>query len=470
MGLLGKLSTWLDSRRQPEEETVRQNAADRDSLLRLTLSVGQRTVGFAISWARKSEGPAAAGETSQPDDETRTMGSSVLPENDGDQAHAEDMSWEEYISPEEDNIPSFWDALDPTEREALRSVASWGTFAAGARIMQEGDQADHVMVILGGRAKVCVHENGRERVLAIRGLGQLVGERGALEVGIRSATVIALEMIWALVVETRDFAAFVSAHRRVLRLVQTQLYERRTETPEAGDRDAGNPQAQAADWAFAEPPGSDHASGYLRQPLNGENCTVFLTDVVEFGSRIRTDGDRLLIRDALFRMTQAAMQEIPGARSEDRGDGFLTVVPPTVSTARVLEQLLKKLPPALGLHNSTQRESAQFKLRLAINVGPVVSDMGVSGEAIILTARLVEAPRFKKTVTNSTACLGLIASPFVYETVIRHGTNPLDVASYSRVPVNVKESDTTAWMRLFEGPPPSPLVPRPATYEPFISQ
>lgn len=131
MGLLGKLSTWLDSRRQPEEETVRQNAADRDSLLRLTLSVGQRTVGFAISWARKSEEPAAAGETSQPDDETRTMGSSVPPENDGDQAHAEDMSWEEYISPEEDNIPSFWDALDPTEREALRSVASWGTFRPG---------------------------------------------------------------------------------------------------------------------------------------------------------------------------------------------------------------------------------------------------------------------------------------------------------------------------------------------------
>jgi Cyclic nucleotide-binding domain len=470
MGLLGKLSAWLDSRHQPEEEILRQNAADRDSLLRLTLSVGQRTVDFAISWARKSEEPAATGETSQPDDKTRTMGSSVPPENNDDRSHAEDMSWEEYISPEGDNIPSFWDALDPTEREALRSVASWGTFAAGARIMQEGDRADHVIVILGGRVKVCVHENGRERVLAIRGLGQLVGERGALEAGIRSATVIALDMVWALVVETKDFAAFVSAHQRVLGLVQTQLYERRTETPEAGDRDAGHPQARAAGRTFAEPPGGDHASGYLRQPLNGENCTVFLTDVVEFGSRIRTDGDRLLIRDALFRMTQEAMQEIPDARSEDRGDGFLTVVPPTVSTARVLEQLLKKLPSALGLHNSTQRESARFKLRLAVNVGPVVSDMGVSGEAIIVAARLVEAPHFKQAVTNSTACLGLIASPFVYETVIRHGANPRDVASYSQVRVNIKESDTTAWMRLLEAPPPSSFVRQPAKPEPFISQ
>ena len=236
MGLLGKLFARLDSRHRPPEEVLRRNAADRDSLLRLTLSVGQRTVDFVISWPRKSQEPAATGRTTQPDDEIRTMGSSAEPLNDGDQVHGGDMSWEEPVAPEEalpeDRVISFWDALDPTEREALRSVASWGTFAAGARIMQEGDRADHVIVILGGRVKVCVHENGRERVLAIRGLGQLVGERGALEVGIRSATVIALDMVWALVVETKDFAAFVSAHRRVLRLVQTQLYERRTEMPE----------------------------------------------------------------------------------------------------------------------------------------------------------------------------------------------------------------------------------------------
>ena len=99
---------------------------------------------------------------------------------------------------------SFWDVLDPTEREALRAVASLRTFAAGARLMEEGGRADHVLVILGGQAKICVDENGTERVLAIRGLGQLVGERAALEISVRSATVIALDMIWALVVQTKD--------------------------------------------------------------------------------------------------------------------------------------------------------------------------------------------------------------------------------------------------------------------------
>ena len=179
--------------------------------------------------------------------------------------------------------------------------------------------------------------------------------------------------------------------------------------------------------------------------------------MVGFGARMRTDSDRLLIREALFRMTQAAMQGMPDAQSEDRGDGFLTVVPPNVSTARVIDQLLKELPTALELHNGNQRESARFKMRLAVNVGPVVSDtMGVSGEAIIVVARLIEAPSFKQAIAESTgSSLGVIASPFVYETVIRHGADPRDVASYSEIPVEVKESDTTAWMKLFE----SAIVP-----------
>src|SRR5579862_8013282 len=76
----------------------------------------------------------------------------------------------------------FWEALTAAEREALRGVASWETFAAGTTLMAEGDKADHVVVILGGRAKVSVDEDGRERVVAVRGLGQLVGERAALQV------------------------------------------------------------------------------------------------------------------------------------------------------------------------------------------------------------------------------------------------------------------------------------------------
>lgn len=352
---------------------------------------------------------------------------------------------------------SFWGALDPTEREALRSVASWGTYAAGARIMQEGDRADHVMVILGGRAKICVNENGSERVLAVRGLGQLVGERGALQVSVRSATVVALEMVWALVVATKDFAAFITAHPRVLAIVQEQCEDRGT---------------GATSDLPAEPDQTRQTSatgqlGRWRQPLNGENCTVCLSDVVEFGARVRTDLDRLAIRKALSAMTETALWGIPGVWSEDRGDGLLTVIPPAVSTGLVLQRLLDELPTALEAHNRSHRAPARFQLRLAVNVGPVVSDaVGVSGEAIIVVARLIEAHGFKTAIARSMAAFGLIVSPFVYETVIRHGADPGEVASYSPVSVEVKESRTTAWMKLFDQLAPSWVISHPADAQP----
>jgi CRP-like cAMP-binding protein len=328
----------------------------------------------------------------------------------------------------------FWEALDPIEREAFRSVSFPRTFAAGATLIQEGDRADHVIVILNGRTKICVEENGRERVLAERGPGQLVGERGALQVSVRSASVIAMETVQALVVRTTDFAAFISAHPAVLKIVESQLYDRLTEDP--------------AD--SAEPSGILSGRPAQRlQSLSGENCTVLLSDVVGFGARTRTDEDRRLIREALFSITHAVLQGIPDVWSwDDRGDGLLTVVPPSVPTNQVIEHLHRELPAALDEHNRAYHGSARIQLRVAVNVGPVASDsMGVSGEAIIVTARLVEAPQFKMTMDASGASLGVIVSTFIYETVIKHGR---DLTGYSQVQVDVKETSVAAWLKVFD--------------------
>ena len=201
--------------------------------------------------------------------------------------------------------------------------------------MEEGEQADHVMVILGGRAKVCIDDNGTERVLALRGLGQLIGERAALEVSVRSATVIALEMVWALMVPTRDFAAFLSAHPRVRSILESQRRD-------FGKSSSGTGTAPSA-AVIGQPHDDNMAERWGRRPRSGENCTVSLTDVVDFGARTRTDGDRQSIREALFRMTRDAVRGFPEVQFEDRGDGFLTVVPPDVTTAQVISQALSKL-------------------------------------------------------------------------------------------------------------------------------
>jgi class 3 adenylate cyclase len=151
-------------------------------------------------------------------------------------------------------------------------------------------------------------------------------------------------------------------------------------------------------------------------------------------------------------MTLVALRGIPGAWSQDRGDGLLTVVPPSVPTAEVIALLHKELPDALDRHNGAAPESTRFQLRVAVNVGPVTSDtIGVSGEAIIIAARLLDAPIFKNAIAKETAKLGIIASKFVYETVIRHCLNPIDLAGYSEVQAISKESVIPAWMKLLGG-------------------
>ena len=120
----------------------------------------------------------------------------------------------------------FWGALNPAERHAFRSLARERTFASGAALMREGEPADHVIVILSGRTTISVQDNGRERIIAERGLGQLVGEQSALQVSVGSATVVASETVRALVMRADDFANFIRAHSATLGIIEGQIYRR----------------------------------------------------------------------------------------------------------------------------------------------------------------------------------------------------------------------------------------------------
>ena len=329
----------------------------------------------------------------------------------------------------------FWQELNAVEREAFRSFAYSRSFAAGARLIQEGDRTDHVFVILSGSTEIRIENYGVERVVAIRGPGQLVGERAALQISVRSASVVAVDTVHALVAQIRDFAAFISGHPRVLGIIERQAHDR-----------------YGADVLGSGASGLITA-GRPAQPrlLVGENCTVMLSDVAGFGAEWRNDEDRRMIREALFSMTHTVLEDLPDAWWwDDRGDGLLTVVLPSVPTARVVAHLHKELPAALEEHNRVCPDSARIQLRVAINVGPVTSDrMGVSGVAIIVAARLVEALVFKDAMNESGASLGIIASPFIYHSVIRHGPY---LEGYSKIPVEVKEYRTAAWMKLFDRP------------------
>jgi hypothetical protein len=71
--------------------------------------------------------------------------------------------------------------------------------------------------------------------------------------------------------------------------------------------------------------------------------------------------------------------------------------------------------------------------------------MGPSGEAITTIARLVEAPLLKQAMGTSGASLGLIATTFVYETVIKHDRS---LTGYRQVQVDVKTFHHPVWMNV----------------------
>ncbi len=114
-------------------------------------------------------------------------------------------------------------------------------------------------------------------------------------------------------------------------------------------------------------------------------------------------------------------------------------------------KLRRDLPSELRVHNRTYGEPVRIRLRVAVNVGPVMSDtIGMSGQAIISAARLLDVPVLKQAMASSGASLGIIASDFVYETAIKHAEGWADPDKYKAVQANVKESSIPAWMQIID--------------------
>jgi hypothetical protein len=346
----------------------------------------------------------------------------------------------------------FLDSLAPAVRQAFEAVADERTFPRGAIIMREGDQSNYVMVILSGWTRITVQAGRRELVIAERGPGQLVGERGAWHVHVRSATVTALDTVHALVMKTGDFASFVSAHPDVFDFVEKLIdsYPLAETTEDGEDESDDRPRAIPLPFNWMS------SAESRREQLSGENCTVLLTDVVGFGGAHRNGRDRRIVRSGALEIMRNSLGRLwDECIPEDRGDGHLIVVPPIVPTARIIERLHRELPAELRMHNHTYGEPARIRLRVAINVGPVTGDaLGMEGDAINRTARLIEAPALKEAMASTGANLGIIASTFVYDTAIKD-EELASVSEYKLVDVKVKEHNDSAWLRLVDQAPPA---------------
>lgn len=432
-------------------------------------------------------------------------------------------------------LRGFWGALTEGEQDALLTIAQEVVYPVGTILWSEGQAADQAVVIQAGSVRVSVNRDGHERIIAFRGPGDIIGERAALLLRRRSATIVAMGTVRGLRMTTQPFAAYLSGHPRVVDVLERELYDRLTEPPGRSAPPAP-PYGPAAQYgygygprngsgmqyapgtlhghetqaAYTVQPGyashSGHASqsGYAGQqayatapiPLphaqpgggqahlvpassvpyededqptqpmvisppaqagpswTGRNCTIAFTDIAGFSQSHRNDRDRLDMRRAMYALLREAFEESGvswgACHIEDRGDGALIVVPPEVPTGAVVDALTASLARRLRRHNERSSEPVRFQLRAAVHVGPVMPDPpGVSGWALIRTARLLDARPLRDRLAASGADLGFIASTFVYESVIAHGPGYVNhSAEYEPISCRVKKLKTEGWIHL----------------------
>jgi hypothetical protein len=200
-------------------------------------------------------------------------------------------------------------------------------------------------------------------------------------------------------------------------------------------------------------PTGSHAGKLGSDPLAPLNCSVLFADIASFGNPQRDDGDRRIVREALYTIMRESFE---GSRlswadcvHEDRGDGVLIVAPSTISTVPLVDPLLPLLASKLKRHNRRVADPVRIQLRVAIDVGPVVQhDNGLSGQALIHAARMLNAPILKESLATSQADLAFMASAHIYDTVIRHLSGLVDPDAFRRVCYRVKEAKITSWMYL----------------------
>jgi len=100
-------------------------------------------------------------------------------------------------------------SIDVAEGENVALIRREGRkrrYRTGATLFHEGDDSDWIGLIVKGRVKIsCYGGDGRDRLVAVLGPGEVLGELSAIDGDRRSATATALEPLEAAVLTADEF-------------------------------------------------------------------------------------------------------------------------------------------------------------------------------------------------------------------------------------------------------------------------
>ncbi|MFI1800194.1 Crp/Fnr family transcriptional regulator [Streptomyces sp. NPDC020379] len=150
------------------------------------------------------------------------------------------MSEENYVSPARilrDLVPGeAWEGLTCFPRKR---------HSAGATLLRQGDSGTHVLALIRGMVKVVRGESGgRDRLLAFRGPGEVLGEMAVQDGGGRLAHVRAISECEVSVVPAEEFRDFVKRHNLASQLAEYAVSRVREQT-QACEGDIGRRLALA---------------------------------------------------------------------------------------------------------------------------------------------------------------------------------------------------------------------------------
>lgn len=107
----------------------------------------------------------------------------------------------------------FLASLTAADADSLQRRGMIRRFARGQALLHQGQIPDRVLLLRSGRVKVySTTASGKDVVLAVRGPGELVGELSALDEEPRSASIVAVEPVEAVVLSLADFRGFLIEH------------------------------------------------------------------------------------------------------------------------------------------------------------------------------------------------------------------------------------------------------------------
>jgi class 3 adenylate cyclase len=169
--------------------------------------------------------------------------------------------------------------------------------------------------------------------------------------------------------------------------------------------------------------------------------------------------EQVSVRRLLYRLLEDAFTA-GGARlahcvHEDRGDGVLVVVPPTVPKTQVLGPVLTAFM-RLVADAPAQPSGRGMEVRIAVHGGEVHQDArGFAGSDVILAFRLLDSAVLREALAESPARCVLMVSDSLYQGTVRHDYPGMGGRDFHPVEVAAKETVARAWLHVPGGRTPT---------------